>query len=312
MGVLAAFVPIWALTAVGYVAGRTGVLGLGAVDVLGRFVFYVAMPAALLDTLSRRPIAGFAGEGVAAFVGATVVVGAVGFGVARWGFRRSLGEQTIAGMAAGYVNAGNLGIPVAVQVLGDASFIAVVLLIQTTILTPVILGTLDLARVGKVERAAGRAWRRLVTVPLRSPVMLACVAGVLLGAAGLELPPLLARVAGLLGDAAVPSALVALGLSLVRGNDPGQVPARPVEVALSVVLKSCVQPFVCFLLAGYVFGLHGAGLFAAVLCAALPTAQNTFVFARAYGVDGRFPRDAVVASTAVSMVTLTVVAVLLG
>ncbi|MEV0561354.1 AEC family transporter [Dactylosporangium sp. NPDC050588] len=309
MGVLAAFVPIWALTAVGYVAGRTGVLGLGAVDVLGRFVFYVAMPAALLDTLSRRPVAGLAGAGVAAFVGATVVVGAVGFGVARWVFRRSLGEQTIAGMAAGYVNAGNLGIPVAVQVLGDASFIAVVLLIQTTILTPVILGTLDLAR---VEEAQGRAWRRLVTVPLRSPVMLACVAGVALGAAGLKLPPLLAGVAALLGDAAVPSALVALGLSLVRTNDPDQAPARPVEVALSVVLKSCVQPLVCFLLARYVLGLHGAGLFATVLCAALPTAQNTFVFARAYGVDGRFPRDAVVASTAVSMVTLTVVAVLLG
>lgn len=306
---LAAFVPIWALTVVGYVAGRTGVLGFAAVDVLGRFVFYVAMPAALLDTLSRQPITGLAGEGVAAFVGATVVVGAVGFGVARWGFRRPLGEQTIAGMAAGYVNAGNLGIPVAVQVLGDASFIAVVLLIQTTILTPVILGTLDLAR---HEHPQGR-WRRLATVPLRSPVMLACLAGVGLGLAGVELPRLLAGVVALLGDAAVPSALVALGLSLVRTDADGQqVPGRPGEVALSVLLKSCAQPVVCFLLARFAFGLHGAALFAAVLCAALPTAQNTFVFARAYGVDGRFPRDAVVASTAVSMVTLTIVAALLG
>ncbi|MFC4996656.1 AEC family transporter [Dactylosporangium cerinum] len=305
---LAAFVPIWALTVVGYVAGRTGVLGFGAVDVLGRFVFYVAMPAALLDTLIRQPITGLAGEGVAAFVGATVAVGAVGIGVARWAFHRSLGEQAIAGMAAGYVNAGNLGIPVAVQVLGDASFIAVVLLIQTTILTPLILGTLDLAR----QEGAGGRWRRLATVPLRSPVMLACLAGVTLGAAGVRLPALLAGVVTLLGDAAVPSALVALGLSLVRTDVADPVPARPVEVALSVLLKSCVQPAVCFLLARFVLDLHGAALFAAVLCSALPTAQNTFVFARAYGVDGRFPRDAVVASTAVSMVTLTVVAALLG
>ena len=110
----------------------------------------------------------------------------------------------------------------------------------------------------------------------------------------------------------MPSALVALGLSLVPVGGADQVPARPAEVALSVLLKSCVQPVVCFLLARYVFGLHGAALFAAVLCAALPTAQNTFVFARACGVDGRFPRDAVVASTAVSMVTLTVTAALLG
>jgi predicted permease len=306
--VLAAFVPIWALTVVGYLAGRSGVLGFGAVDVLGRFVFYVAMPAALLDTLTRQPITGLAGEGVAAFVGATLVVGAVGIAVARWVFRRPLGEQAIAGMAAGYVNAGNLGIPVAVQVLGDASFIAVVLLIQTTILTPVILGTLDLAQ----QEHPGRRWRRLVTVPLRSPVMLACVLGVVLGGAGVDLPPLVEGVVTLLGDAAVPSALVALGLSLVRGGDAEQVPARPVEVTLSVLLKSCVQPVVCFLLARFVFGLDGEALFAAVLCSALPTAQNTFVFARAYGVDGRFPRDAVVVSTAVSMVTLTVTAALLG
>ncbi|GAB3872404.1 hypothetical protein GCM10027610_137780 [Dactylosporangium cerinum] len=123
---------------------------------------------------------------------------------------------------------------------------------------------------------------------------------------------MLAGVVTLLGDAAVPSALVALGLSLVRTDVADPVPARPVEVALSVLLKSCVQPAVCFLLARFVLDLHGAALFAAVLCSALPTAQNTFVFARAYGVDGRFPRDAVVASTAVSMVTLTVVAALLG
>lgn len=305
---LAAFVPIWALTLVGYLAGRSGVLGSAAVDVLGRFVFYVAMPAALLGTLTRQPLSGLAGRGVAAFALATLLIGAIGFGLARWVFRRPLGEQTIAGMAAGYVNAGNLGIPVAVQVLGDAAFIAVVLLIQTAILTPVILGTLDLAQ--QPDHPSGR-WRRLLTVPLRSPVMLACVTGVLLGAFGVRLPSLLAGVIDLLGAAAVPSALVALGLSLVRTPDADPHPRRPGEVALSVLLKSILQPVVCFLLARYAFGLSGPALLAAVLCSALPTAQNTFVFARAYAVDGTFARDAIVASTALSMVTLTVTAALL-
>jgi hypothetical protein len=305
--VLAAFVPIWALTAVGFLAGRSGVLGPAAVDVLGRFVFYVAMPAALLNTLTRQPIGGPAGQAVAAFSIATVLVGAAGFCAARWMFRRPLAEQTIAAMASGYVNAGNLGIPVAVQVLGDASFIAVVLLIQTSILTPLILGTLDVAQ---SEHAAGR-WRRLLTVPLRSPVMLACLAGVILGAAHVHLPRLAGDTVALLGNAAVPSALVALGLSLVPREAGDGEARRPVEVALAVLLKSCLQPVLCFLLARLVFGLTGPALLAAVLCAALPTAQNTFVFARAYGVDGTFARDVIVASTALSMVTLTVAATLL-
>ncbi|WP_432986874.1 AEC family transporter [Dactylosporangium sp. CA-233914] len=304
---LAAFLPIWALTAVGFLAGRTGVLGPAAVDVLGRFVFYVAMPAALLETLTRQPIGRPAGWAVAAFALATVLIGAAGFAAARWIFHRPLAEQTIAAMASGYVNAGNLGIPVAVQVLGDANFIAVVLLIQTTILTPLILGTLDIAR---SDHPAGR-WRRLLTVPLRSPVMLACLLGMLLGAAHVHLPRLAGDVVALLGDAAVPSALVALGLSLVPREPGDGEPRRPAEVALAVLLKSAVQPLLCYLLARLVFGLTGPVLLGAVLCAALPTAQNTFVFARAYGVDGTFARDVIVASTALSMATLTVAATLL-
>ncbi|MGI5244636.1 AEC family transporter [Dactylosporangium sp. CA-139066] len=304
---LSAFVPIWALTAVGYVTGRAGVLGPAAVDVLGRFVFYVAMPAALLDTLTRQPIGGPAGRAVAAFAAATLLVGAAGFAAARWVFGRPLAEQTIAAMASGYVNAGNLGIPVAVQVLGDASFIAVVLLIQTSILTPVILGTLDLAR---TDHAAGRI-RRLLTVPLRSPVMLACVAGVLLGAAHVHLPPPAGNTVALLGRAAVPSALIALGLSLVPREPADGEPRRPAEVVLAVLLKSAVQPVVCFVLARLVLGVTGPALLAAVLCAALPTAQNTFVFARAYDIDGTYARDVIVASTALSMATLTVAATLL-
>ncbi|WP_432836282.1 AEC family transporter [Dactylosporangium sp. CA-092794] len=304
---LAAFVPIWALTAVGYLTGRTRVLGPAAVDVLGAFVFYVAMPAALLDTLTRQPLGGPAGRAVAAFATATLIIGAVGFCAARWVFRRSLAEQTVAAMASAYVNAGNLGIPVAVRVLGDASFIAVVLLIQTTILTPIILGTLDIAQ---SEHSAGR-WRRLLTVPLRSPVMLACLAGVILGAAGVHLPSLMGDTVALLGDAAVPSALIALGLSLVpRGPADGE-PRRPAEVALSVLLKSCVQPALCFALGRFVFGLSGPALLAVVLCSALPTAQNTFVYGRAYGVDGTFARDVIVASTALSMATLSITAALL-
>jgi malonate transporter len=308
--VLAAFAPIWALTAVGYVAGRSRVLGGGAADVLGAFVFYVAMPAALLSMLTRQPLTGFAGTGksIAAFAIGTFVIGGIGFAGSRWLFRRPLGDPAIAGMAAGYVNAANLGIPVAVQVLGSGSFVAVVLLLQTLIVAPIVLGTLDAAR---REHAAGR-WRDLATLPLRNPILLACVLGVALGSAGVRLPKLLDGIVALLGAAAVPTALVVLGLSLVRAehSEPGE-PRRPAELAVSVALKLCGQPLVAFVVARFLFGLHGPDLLAVVVASGLPTAQNTLVFARAYGVDGRFARDCIVISTALSMITLSVAAVLI-
>ena len=305
---LAAFAPIWELTAVGYVVGRSGVLGRHqAVDVLGRFVFFVAMPAALLSMLTRHPLTGLAGRGLVAFAVGTVVAGGAGFAASRWIFRRPLGEQAIGGMAAGYVNAANLGIPVAVQVIGDASFLAVVLLLQTAVITPIILGTLDAAQ---NDDSTGR-WRRLVTLPVRSPILIACVLGVVLGLLGVHLPKLLDDILALLGAAAVPTALIALGLSLVRGEPTQGEPPRRLEVAVAVALKVLAQPIVTFLVAMYALGLHGVGLLTVVICAGLPAAQNTFVYARAYGVDGRFARDCIVASTALSMLTLTVAAGLL-
>jgi malonate transporter len=306
--VLAAFAPIWALTAVGYLAGRSQVLGPAAVDVLGRFVFYVAMPAALLSTLSRQPPQGFAGKGIAAFAVGTFFIGGVGFAVARWLFHRPLGEQAIAGMAAGYVNAANLGIPVAVQVLGNASFLAFVLLLQTLIVTPIILGALDVAQ----REHRGSRWRRLATLPLRSPVLIACAVGMTLGAARVRLPTLADSILVLLGAAAVPTALVALGLSLVRAEPTDAQPPRPVELVLSTGLKVLGQPLVTYAVARFAFGLRGVELLAVVICAGLPTAQNTFVFARAYGVDGRFARDSIVTSTALSMITLTLAGALLA
>lgn len=312
---VSAFLPIWILTAIGYAVGRTGVLGVAATDVLGRFVFLVAMPAALFATLSRAPLAQFGGVGLIAFAASAFVVGGVAFAIARWRLRRTLGEQAIAGMASGYINAANLGIPVAVQILGDTSFLAVVLLFQVLVLAPLVLSALDLDARGRADRADPlRRFGRLLSLPLRNPILLACVAGVGVHSAGCQVPELLRGPLDLLGGAAVPTALVALGLSLYRppsAADEPDLPGRRSELLLIVALKIVVQPLVAYGIAHIVLGLDGRQLLAVVICAALPAAQNTFLFARAYGVDSRLARDSVVASTALSMITLTVAAALL-
>jgi len=152
---LSSFVPIWALTAVGYLVGRSGLLGEEAESVLGRFVFHVAMPAALFTMIARAPLSGFANTSMIAFAAGTVLVCALGFTAGRRFFRRRLGDQAISGMAAGYVNSANLGIPVAMQVLGDASFLAQVLLFQVLLVSPVILMLLDGDSDGDGDTGAG-------------------------------------------------------------------------------------------------------------------------------------------------------------
>jgi predicted permease len=295
---LASFVPIWLLTAVGYLVSRTGLLGEQAEAVLGKFVFHVAMPAALFTMLAKAPLGSFANPSMLAFAAGTAVASLLGWAAARWLFGRRLADQAISSMASGYVNSANLGIPVAVQVLGDASFVGPVLLFQVLLVTPLVLGTLDAG----TRAEPGNRLRRLLRLPLRNPIILASALGAACSALGLRLPDALAHSCTLLGGAGVPTALVTLGMSLHRPLGSG---APRVEVGLAVLTKNLVQPLVAFAVGSAVLHLNAHQLLTVVICSALPTAQNVFTYAREYGLNTALPRDSVLWSTLVSMVTLS-------
>ncbi|MFG2218997.1 MULTISPECIES: AEC family transporter [unclassified Streptomyces] len=329
---LSAFAPIWMLTAIGYVVGRSGLLGAQAEAVLGRFVFHVAMPAALFTMVSGARLNTFANSSMVAFAAGTALVCGLGFLVSGRLFGRGTADRAIGSMASGYVNSANLGIPVAVQVLGDASFVAQIILFQVLLVSPVILALLDSGTgtgTGTVTGAgagakpvSGRAvvFRRMLTMPVRNPIIMASLLGVAVSALGLRLPHALAHSCDLLGAAAVPTALITLGLSLnarPAASDSPELPqrtARPVraEVVLAVALKTLVQPLIALAVGGPLLHLPEHQLLAVVLCSALPTAQNAFIYAQQYGLDTRVARNAVVASTVVSMATLSVATWALG
>ncbi|MFJ9845811.1 AEC family transporter [Kitasatospora sp. NPDC101155] len=299
---LSGFAPIWVLTGIGYLVGRTGLLGPQAEVVLNRFVFHVAMPAALFLMIARTPLDRFANPSMLAFAAGTAVATGLGLLAGHLLFRRKPGELAIGAMASGYVNSANLGIPVTMQVLGDASFVAPVVLFQILLVTPAVLAVLD-------SGAAGR--RALLTLPLRNPILLATALGAVVSAAGLHLPAELNRSCELLGGAGVPTALIALGMSL-HNRPPADGRSRRAEVGLTVAVKTLVQPLVALAVAGPLLHLPPHQLLTVVLFSALPTAQNVYTYAREYGQSSGLARDTVLWSTLVSMATLSVISWTLG
>ncbi|MGW7268365.1 AEC family transporter [Streptomyces sp. NPDC054842] len=304
-GVLTGFGVIAAVIAVGYVIGRRGHLGANGREVLTKLAFHVASPALLFTTLagadlsvvfSSRLLVTAMSTAVAA--GVFVAVGAV----RRWG----VGRTTIGALCSSYVNSGNLGIPIAVYVLGDASLVAPVLLFQLIGVTPVALTVLDLAgRDGKAP-----LWQRLLT-PLRNPIAVGSLAGVAVSASGLEVPgPVLDPII-LIGNMSVPAVLLAFGISLCGSTLPGRGPDRH-PVLLSVALKSAGQPLAAWALAAGVFGLKGAPLLDVVVTSALPAAQNLFTYASRYGTGEALARESILLSTIVSVPVLVLIAALLG
>ncbi len=305
-GVLTGFAVIAVVIGVGYALGRGGHLGEHGRDVLTKLAFHVATPALLFTTLAPTDLSVIFSSrllvtalSTAAAAGVFVAVGVV----RSWG----VGRTTIGALCSGYVNSGNLGIPIAVYVLGDASLVAPVLLFQLLLLTPVALTVLDLS--GR-DGEKGPLWHRLLT-PLRNPIAVGSLAGVAVSASGIGIPSFVMDPVTLIGNMSVPAVLLAFGISLCGSAMPGRGPDRPL-VLLSVALKTVGQPTVAWALAVGVFGLRGAPLLDVVVTSALPAAQNLFTYASSYGVGERLARDSILVSTVLSVPVLVVVAALLG
>lgn len=320
----AAFAPIWMITALGWGTMRFGVLTRATQQALANFTFLIAIPCVLFSSLVKVPLGELPLRPLAAVALSTLLIGLAVYLAARRLMPGPDGDRVIAAMAAAYLNAGNLGVPVALYVLKDVSLIMAVLVFQTILLTPLIVGRLDASahRLGLltgVDGEGGRGpgaaapgrWRRLAMLPLRTPVILGSLAGVTASAAGWLPPEWLLRPLELLGGAAVPAALFALGMSLHQTDGSAwRLPGR--DVAAAVLLKVVAQPVAAYLIGRYLLHLDGAALLAVTLVSGLPTAQNTFVYASEFRAATELSRNAILFSSLLSMGTLTLILWLLG
>jgi hypothetical protein len=318
--VLSAFIPIWLLTGLGYLAARFSLVGADPAEVeavLGRFVFRMAMPAALFGMLAKSDLHALANTSIVAFGLSSLTACGLGLVVSTRLFGRGVADGAVTGMASGYVNSANLGIPVAVQVLGNAGFLSTVILFNTVLVTPIVLTLMDLGNESGPRLGWQRRMRGTAVLPVRNPIIIASALGALVAGTHWHVPEDVAHALNLLGGAAVPIALVTLGMSLHAAPKGAADASRAraehdtLMTAISITLKTVVQPALAYLLARYALHLHARDVLAVTLCAALPAAQNVYIYAREYALDTVFARNAVVFSTLVSMAGLwTVVALL--
>ena len=361
--VVAGLAVFGAVIAVGWMLVRTRAVPADADGVLTRVCFFAATPALLVTTLSRADLTAVLSRSTAVAVAAELAAIVSAWCLHRLVLRRPTAEATIGALASGYVNAANLGIPVAVLVLGDAATIAPILLLQLLVLTPATFTVLDaVTRRGNPSRLA------TLTVPLRNPLLWGVVAGTAANLGGVDLKEwgggYPAQGLEMLGRVAVPLMMLALGMSLAgaprplrnpvpeeaapspqgspartvqspqsarqsqeplaaeagseaheintAGGRPPRVEEEPAHGArstsqrgagrrsglwLAVGWKLAVMPGLAVVV-GLVAGLSGGQLLAPVVTAALPTAQNVFMYASRYGAAKDLARDAVLLTTA--------------
>src|SRR6478735_8082445 len=150
-GILTGFAIIGVVIAVGYVAARLRLGGPDARTALNRIGFFVASPALLFTVIARADVGElFQAPLLVQAVAAVAVAGVFVVLNALW-LRRPAAEATIGAVSSGYVNANNIGLPVAVYVLGDPAAVVPVILLQLLVLAPVTLLVLDAQTSGRVS-----------------------------------------------------------------------------------------------------------------------------------------------------------------
>lgn len=309
IAILGDVAPFFVLIAVGAAAGGFRLVNAYGRAGLNAFVFYAAMPALLfvsvLDGLGGPTDAARAGE--ARFALGYAAAGLIHF-TGAWALARAAGRpqaQRSAGapaMAATLGNTSFLGLPLTLDVLGPAAAApaALVLVIDNALLMPVAVAVL---LAGRGDGATpGDAARRAALGVVRNPIVLGAAAGLACVTLGLRPPPVVMRAADVLGGAASPAALFALGA--LMADKAALLTAAGRRVAGLVALKLAVFPGLAWaLLSG--LGVTGPPLAVGVIMAGAPTAVNVFVQTAAYGDDDVAAAAAVVATTALSFVTLS-------
>ncbi|MGO4587785.1 AEC family transporter [Paenarthrobacter sp. 2TAF44] len=306
IGVLSGFFVVWAIILVGMFVGRRGILGENARTVLSSLTFFVASPALLFETLSKAKFHEvFAAPLLVTAVGA-IITGLLFFLIVKFWLKRTLPEALMSSMSASLANSANLGIPIAVFVLGDASYVAPLLIFQLAFFTPLYLMALDAST--STHRTTPL---RFLLMIVKNPMIVGSGLGLLVAGTGFQVPTLILEPIHLIGGAAIPAMLMAFGMSL-NGSRPLQKDAeRRLDTLLASGFKLFVHPSIAYVFARFALGMDGHALFAVVVTAALPTAQNVFVAATRYRAGITVAKDTVLITTIVAVPAMIAVALLL-
>lgn len=299
---LALTAPLFLLVLVGYGLVRWGHWDKVVSDSLTRFVFAVAVPTLLFRLMTGFPkLPPVDTRLLLAYFGGSLVV----FVLARLASWRLFGldgvAQSVFGVGTIFSNNLLLGVPLAKTLLGEASLPAVSLLLvfNSFLLWTLVTVSIEWAR---NREASMRGLLQTAKDVARNPIVASIIIGTAYGYTGLPLPQMIDRTLELIGEAAVPLSLIALGMGL---GEFGIRDRFPVSVGICA-FKLAVHPAIVLALA-YALKLPALETQAIVLMAALPVGANVYLMARQFRTLGGPVAGSLVLSTVLAAASAPVV-----
>ncbi|MEX1248154.1 MAG: AEC family transporter [Anaerolineales bacterium] len=277
--VIESIFPVFAMAGLGYAAALMGILRAKDVDGLSRFVFSLALPLLLFDSLANSVWPGsFDWAFLFAFYSVSYLIFGLGILVGRIWFGLQPAEQAIFGLGASYSNLVLVGLPIISTGLGELAVLPLLALVsvQNLLLFPLVALVAHPRDAG--DKLLVRLWKSAKGVAA-NPLLIGLAAGFIARVFSIHLPQLIGDPIHLVGQAGLPCALIVLGASFHRYEI-----GRPTRAAFTMVgFKMLLQPMLVWLLAFWVLQLDPLWGAVAVMAAAMPTGINAYVLAEQMG-----------------------------
>jgi predicted permease len=296
--------PVFGVMALGAFSVKIRVLNEAGVRGLVLFVFNFAIPILLFRSMAQAQLPpDIQWSFLFSYFLAALLLFGTGLASARALFRRNLADGAIFGMGACFSNTVLIGIPVLFKAYGPQATLPTLMIIAFH--GPILMSlTAGLIQAGKGEGASSSSQMRAIGVDLvRNPIIAGILLGLLANLGGFSLPGPLDGVAEMMGAAAVPCALFALGASLAGYPLTGDV--RP--ALLLTGLKLLIHPILVWALAVHIFHVEGIWLSVAVTMAAMPSGVNVYLFGARYDAAPKVAARTVLLTNLLSIVTLSLV-----
>jgi malonate transporter len=322
--ILAVTIPFFGLVLLGWVAARLHWLPASAIPGLNAYVLFFALPCLLFRFGASLPIGRLADPvqlGVYLLAALAIIALTIAVTLRRPGHDGvDLRDAALGALVAAFPNAGFMGVPLLVALLGEAAAGPV---IGAIVVDLVVTSTICLAlaqahthRAGAADRTLAQAAVLSLRGALTNPLPWAIAIGALFAATRRELPGSIGQIVRMLGDSATPVALFTIGAVLWRAGQHAHSRTPPRRFVPVALIKLFVHPALVFALGSAVRALGAPlspfTLIVLTLTAALPSASNVSVLAERYGADnGRIARI-ILASTALAFLTFSAAAWLFG
>ncbi|MDB4111402.1 AEC family transporter [Yoonia sp.] len=293
--------PFFMLIALGYGSGRTGFFSPEATAYLTKFVFYFALSAMLFRFSANLSLAEiFDWQFFWAYLSASTVIYVFATLVALRR-RAPVTEAAVEAQCAVIGNVGFLGIPMLVLLLGEGAVgpVMMVLAIDLIVFGSLIVILITGSRDGRMSPKV--LWTVAVGL-IKNPMIVSITLGLLVSAGNYPIPVPVNDFLTLLGAAATPGALFAIGASLASKSAE--------RLAIAGWLSFCkliLHPAAVAIAALFLFDVDPYAAGVMIAAASLPVAGNVYILAQHYGVAPTRVSASILMSTAASVVTVSLV-----